>query len=812
MAVKKTKTNKSKVVDEISEVSNTSSSQNTLVIVESPSKAKTIKKYLGPGYEVKASVGHIRDLPKSKIGFDEKFNPVYEVSADKTKVIAELKREAKKVNNNVILATDPDREGEAIAWHINSVLKLGNNLSNRIFFTEITKDAVNKAIQNPRPIDMDLVDAQQARRVLDRIVGYKLSPLIWQKIRYGLSAGRVQSVALRLIVDREREREKFISEEYWDIKLDTVKNEVSAPTIHIFHTNEEDKDTKSIKIKGIEFELVKQNEKSFEVSEEAKIQNVLSIIKDKSLLITEISEKIGKKYPKPPFTTSTLQQAAINRLGFTSRRTMGAAQKLYEAGYITYMRTDSTNIASSAIDGIRGFVRGEYGDKYLPPSPIIYKTKDKSAQEAHEAIRPTNVAMKHVPENLNDDQKRLYNLIWGRTLACQMSPAEYRNTNAQGKIEDYEFSANGSIQVFDGFQKVYGIDFEDKIFPFEIKQGDKLNLNTIFANQHFTEPPARFNEASLVKALEKYGIGRPSTYASIISTIQVRGYVEKEGKAMKPTDTGCVVNDFLAKYFPSIVDRYFTAEMEAELDKIAEGKAKWKPMIESFYKSLNDQIEDKKESIKKADIVILGDSDEICDICGSPMKIKLGKFGKFLTCSRFPDCKGIKSLEEASDEVVELDTEKFEQPPMAKDGTPMVLKKGRYGLFFAHSDYPKIKETAQLLLKEKCPDCGSSLVERKGKWGKTFTGCSSYPKCKYIKGANPNYRAKNTSANKQPFENKEGKNMEGQIKGTKSKGNKNKKSKNIEKLASKNITKPRTKKAKKATRTRGKADKGKRTK
>jgi len=713
-------------------------SHGTLVIVESPSKAKTIKKYLGSGYEVKASVGHIRDLPKSKLGFDEKtLEPEYVVSPDKSKVIAELKREAKKVGNNVMIATDPDREGEAIAWHVSHILGFKENTPNRIFFTEITKEAVNDAITRPRPIDMDLVNAQQARRILDRVVGYKLSPLLWTKIRYGLSAGRVQSVALRLIVDRERERRKFISQEYWDLTLDAVKILEDKTRVKIFHSNDEDK---KYKINGIEFNLTKINGGKFSVGNEGKVNDLLGAIDDKKLEIKSVESKQARRFPKPPFTTSTLQQAAINRMGFTSRRTMGAAQKLYEQGYITYMRTDSNNLAESAVNSIRDFVSKEYGNKYLPQSAIHYKTNAKGAQEAHEAIRPTNISMRHVPETMRDDERKLYDLIWRRTAACQMSPAEYKNTTAVGSIKnestEYLFNANGSVQVFDGFQKVYGIDFDDKIFPFEVNVGDILPLDKVIANQHFTEPPARYNEASLVKALEKYGIGRPSTYASIISTILARGYVEKEGKALKPSDTGEVVTDFLVKFFPTIVDRYFTAEMEEGLDKIAEGKNEWKPMVNTFFHALVDQIENKKESIKKEDVVILGDSDEICDECGAPMKIKLGKFGKFLTCSRFPECKGIKSLEEASDEVVTLDEEKFEGAPMAKDGvTQMVLKKGRYGMFFAHPDYPKIKETSPLMLKEVCPECGHHLVERKGRWGKTFVGCSNYPLCRYIKGA-----------------------------------------------------------------------------
>lgn len=714
----------------------------TLVIVESPSKAKTIKKYLGPGYEVKASVGHVRDLPKSKIGFDDDFNIVYEVSNDKEKVISELKRDAKRAAT-VILATDPDREGEAIAWHVNSILNLGENKSNRIFFNEITKEAVNEAIKHPRPIDMDLVNAQQARRVLDRIVGYKLSPLLWTKIRYGLSAGRVQSVAVRLIVDREREREKFLSEEYWDFILDSNKAANSDSPLNIILSTDEDK---KYSLKGVEFDLSKKDDKKFVPVNEDEIKSVSEEIEGKELSIVSVTQKDGRKYPKPPFTTSTLQQAAINRLGFTSKRTMSAAQKLYEQGFITYMRTDSTNLAESAITEIRDTVTKLYGNKYLPTNAVHYKTKDKSAQEAHEAIRPSHQEMLHAPENMRDDEQRLYDLIWSRTAACQMVPAEFKNTSAIGHIEKYQFNANGSVLIFDGFQKAYGVEFEDKIFPFEIKEGDKLNISKKVALQHFTEPPARYNEASLVKALEKYGIGRPSTYASIISTVQARGYVDKEGKALRPTDTGMVVNDFLVKFFPSIVDRYFTAEMENGLDTIAEGKNEWKPIIKDFYNSLNGQIEEKKESIKKEDVVILGDSDEKCDLCGADMKIKLGKFGKFLTCSRFPECKGIKSLEEASDEPVTFDEEKFEGAPTAKDGQLMVLKKGRYGIFWAHTDYPQIKETAPLLLKEICPECGHHLVERKGKWGKMFTGCSNYPTCKYIKGAKASYSNNKTSA------------------------------------------------------------------
>lgn len=700
-----------------------------LIIVESPSKAKTIGKFLGSNYIVRASVGHIRDLPKSKIGFDPvTFEPVYEVSEGKEKVIRELKKESKEAGET-LLATDPDREGEAIAWHIQEVLKLKN--PKRIVFHEITQAAISEAMDHPRLTDMNLVDAQQARRIFDRIVGYTLSPLLWTKIRYGLSAGRVQSVALRVIVDRERERDRFKPEEYWDMLVLATKDKRELK-IKIVE-REEEKEPEELNPKAIPFKVNKYKGKTIDIKEKVNIEKFNELIRKGELEIDLVESKEQYRYPKPPFTTSTLQQAAANRFGFTAKRTMQAAQKLYEDGHITYMRTDSVALSEQAISSARGYVKSEYGDKYLPASAIHYKTNSKSAQEAHEAIRPTDFS--HIKNGTTPDQEKLYKLIWERALSSQMTRAVIDVLTVKAKIDEFELEARGTKTKFDGFKRVYNIQEEEIVLPFVPKAKDILYIDEIISNQHFTQPPARYTEASLIKTLEKNGIGRPSTYASIISVIQSRGYVEKNGPAFIPTDTGLVVNDFLVKYFESIVDLDFTANMENELDGIANGKEGWKTMAKKFYEDLTTQIAQKKDTIKKEDIVVLGESDEKCPKCESKMLIKLGKYGKFLSCERFPECDGIKSLEAL--EEITLDPLKYVIFDICElDGGKMEMKKSRYGTFWACENYPKCKNTKGLTLQEKCPDCDHYLVERVGKWKKVFIGCSNYPKCKFIKNAN----------------------------------------------------------------------------
>lgn len=709
-------------------------SMKNLVIVESPAKAKTIEKYLGKDYKVLASMGHVRDLPKSTLGVDveKNYEPSYVTMKGKATVISDLKKKVPD-RGTVYLAQDLDREGEAIAWHVGQSLGLfdetgktkkvrGKSVNyRRIVFNEITKEAILQAIKDARDVDMNLVDAQQARRVLDRLVGYKLSPLLWQKIRYGLSAGRVQSVATRLIVDRERERKAFRPEEYWTLVASLTKKVFSNP---------------------LDFEFVSFKGKKLDLKNESCVKTLESqLLKNKSWIVSKIKDSSVNKNPAAPFTTSTLQQSAYNKLGFTSKKTMGIAQKLYQGvdaggnghvAMITYMRTDSTNLSKEALASIRTFVQDSYGRDLLPENPRIYKTKSKSAQEAHEAIRPTNISM--TPEIaskfLESDDLKLYSLIWKRTVATQMNSAEYLKRNIEVLNGEYLFRNSNQVLQKPGYLTVYGQQ-KANLEDFDIKEGDLLDFVKFIHTQHFTEPPPRYNEASLVKALESFGIGRPSTYSAIISTIQVRGYVSKENKAFKPEDIGYVVTDLLVKHFPEIVDIGFTAKIEDDLDSVAEGKKKWVPVIDDFYKPFEKLLEKKSKEINKDDFVVLEKSDEKCELCGSEMLVKLGKFGRFLSCSKFPECKGIKSI------AVEGETdllEKYEPAGVCeKCGSKMFLKRGKYGLFWACEKYPECKGTAPLLLKEKCPDCGKGLVERRSKWGKTFTGCSGYPDCKFIK-------------------------------------------------------------------------------
>lgn len=779
-----------------------------LVVVESPSKAKTINKYLGNEYKVISSVGHIIDLPKSKLGVDVEKNyaPQYETIKGKEKVIKELKSNAKNADK-IMLATDPDREGEAISWHISNALKSTKKPLERIVFHEITKPAILEAIKHPRNIDQNLVDAQQARRVLDRLVGYKLSPLLWKKIRFGLSAGRVQSVALRLIVDREMERRAFKADEYWSVSVVPTQSENSKVKIQNFQADDENKikfeegdfvlelkkiNGKSIKIgtvipasEGMPGSRSNRDERdpglsgkaenrddNFVLNSKEAFELVAKFLEANGMSIADLKVKQVTKRPNPPFTTSTFQQSAVNTLGMTSKSAMRSAQKLYEAGLISYMRTDSLYLSETAISSARQAIKTKHGDKYLPEKPNYYKTHSKSAQEAHEAIRPTDFSVdaSALPKNMGAQEQKVYSLIYRRALASQMSPAlftqktivaksspETLNLKPESKelqdstykIHDLELSATAQKCDFDGWMKLYKINENEKLLKIleEIKVGSKIFPGDIYGFQHFTQPPARYTEASLIKALEKYGIGRPSTYATIMSVIQQRDYTGKEGKYFYPTDTGIVVTNLLKQHFPQIVDIDFTANMETDLDNVAEGKIKWQPMIGEFFIPFEKNIERKDKEINKEDIVVLGPSDEKCPECGKPMVKKLGKYGAFLSCSNFPECKGMKSIEtdeEGDAESVEEFLKDYKPAPKTDDGRDFLLKRGRYGQFWAHPDYPKVKDARPLEYTDeyitktygkppKAKD-GKKMVLRKGKFG-FFWAHPNYPEVKELQKA-----------------------------------------------------------------------------
>ncbi|NMC09143.1 type I DNA topoisomerase [Candidatus Microgenomates bacterium] len=690
---------------------------SNLLIVESPSKAKTINKYLGSEYKVMATVGHVIDLPKTKLGVDieNKYEPLFETIYGKGKIITDLKKAIPK-DGNVFLAMDPDREGEAIAWHVANALKLKE--AKRVTFHEITEGAISEAVKHPSKIDIDLVDAQKARRVLDRLVGYKLSELIWKKIWYGLSAGRVQSVALRLIVEKEEERESFDSEEFWDVSVkleDTEKKVLLA-------------------------KLVKKDGKKYIPKTKTEVEDFEKKIGKNDFMVKDVVKKNLNKHAYPPFTTSTLQQAAYNVLGYPSKKTMSVAQILYQAGYISYMRTDSVFLSNKAVDEIRALVNSRYGSEYIPEKPNYYKNKSKNAQEAHEAIRPTdfNTSSEKISKDLGVGAGKLYELIWKRAVSSQMSDKKVEVLTVSLVPQDlkkpeYLFTMGGEITLFDGFRKVLGVKkMEDDLQEIsQIQKGDLLKELEFVNEQKFTQPPARYTEASLIKKLEELGIGRPSTYATIISTILGRGYVEKDSRALFPTDIGRVVTNFLKKSFKRLMDYKYTAQVEDELDGIALGRKKYFPVIDEEYKILKDGIDVALDSIKKDDVVILGKSDEKCPDCGGEIVIRLGRYGKFLSCAKFPECKGMKDLSGGEES---LDLEKYFKPsecPVCK--SKLVLKNGKYGKFWACEKYPECKGIVPLLLNEQCPECGSHLVERKGKWGRSFTGCSNYPNCRYIK-------------------------------------------------------------------------------
>jgi DNA topoisomerase-1 len=717
----------------------------SLVIVESPTKAKTIGKYLGKQFIVMASLGHVKDLPKKDLAVDVErdFTPKYEVIEGKKKLIAELKQAAKTVDS-IYLAADPDREGEAICWHLKEELepkKPGKPAIFRVMFNEITASAIKKAFEKPLAVNVHLVEAQQARRVLDRLVGYKISPLLWDKVRRGLSAGRVQTVALRLIVEREREIRAFQKQEYWTI--DVALNAKKPPVLTA--------------------RLNKRNGETPQIADEATAKSIVEDLEGATYTVKSVALREKRRNPVAPFITSTLQQESSRKLRFSVKRTMMLAQGLYEGkeigkegslGLITYMRTDSTRVSEDALAEVRAFVSERYGAPYLPATPNLYKTK-KEAQDAHEAIRPTSVL--HTPESLEkylaEDEMKLYRLIWMRFIASQMNPAVLDQTTidvaATGRSStDYLLRTTGSVLKFDGFLKVYEEgkdqkDEEDEDLKHKlpaVTEGEVLRFKEISPEQHFTEPPPRYNEATLVKKLESDGVGRPSTYASILSTIQDREYVKKETGKFVPTELGMVVTDLLLESFNDLFDVKYTARMEEELDEIEDGKLEWRTAMAEFYDRFQRDLDHAARhmtDIKRME----KPTDLICEKCGKPMVIKWGKHGSFIACTGYPECTNTRELTVDLPDIDGADlTEQDETEYCENCGRPMVLKKGRFGQFYACSGYPECKTTKQVggeqrkdvPLEEKCPQCSSNLVQKYGRFGE-FVACSNYPKCKYVK-------------------------------------------------------------------------------
>ena len=682
-----------------------------LVIVESPAKGRTIEKYLGKDYKVLASFGHVRDLPNKTLGVNIKkdFEPSYVIPGKARKVIKNLKDEITKTDD-LYLATDYDREGEAIAWHLIEAIKPKKE-AKRITFHEITKQAIEEAIKHPRGIDLDLVDAQQARRVLDRLVGYKLSPFLWKKVAQGLSAGRVQSVAVRLIVEREAEIRKFKPEEFWTIEAMLTSKKHPDKTFKAILSERNGKKIDKLSIKN-----------------QKEAEKYLSELENAKYIITDIKIDEKKRYPAPPFTTSTLQQEAGAKLHFAARQTMRLAQNLYENGLITYMRTDSVQVALEALKEAQRVITDKFGKAYSLESPRFYKTKTKGAQEAHEAIRPTNLSVSAEGVNLSEGEARLYDLIWKRMLASQMKEAVLDETNLKIKAGEFGFTSTGSKIKFNGFLKVYRVDDQkENILP-SLEVGEILNLEKLDKIQHFTESPPRFTEGSLIRELEKRGIGRPSTYAPTISTIQDRGYVEKiEGKFI-PKEIGEAVNNLLVEHFPEVVDYNFTAKMEENLDEIAEGKLKWQPVIKEFYEPFSKQLSNKMETVQKNGLEKV--TSEKCPNCNKNLVEKFGRFGKFLACSGFPECKFTKPIIDKN--ISAGGNLQKSQEKCPKCNKNLAIKESRFGPFLACEGYPKCKYTKNLEIKSevKCPNCKGDLVQKRTRRGKVFWGCANYPKCK----------------------------------------------------------------------------------
>jgi DNA topoisomerase-1 len=697
--------------------------KSALVVVESPAKAKTIGKYLGKDYTVKATVGHLRDLPQRELGVDvdNGFTPKYVTIRGKGKNLAELKKAAKS-SSTVYLATDPDREGEAIAWHVADQLGDGAEI-HRVLLREITKTAVAQAMKNPGSIDTQKVDAQQARRILDRLVGYKASPLLWKSVKTGLSAGRVQTVALRLLVEREAEIRAFQPVEYWSVTaLCSAKDKEFAAKLH------------------------KINGKKPSIGSAEAAGQIVDAVTGQPFIVSSVTRRERRKRPAAPFTTSTMQQEASKRLGFSAQRTMRAAQELYEGvevgsegsvGLITYMRTDSVRVAPVAIDGVREYIGVHYDERYIPDKPNAYRSKGSRSQDAHEAVRPTDVyrSPDSVKKWLTSDQFKLYQLIWLRFVASQMSPLVYDTTTVDFDVKEFLFRATGSLVKFDGFQVIYREtrETEEGSSPEELEpippleKGDPVDIKSITPNQHFTEPPPRFSEASLVKELEKLGIGRPSTYSSILSTLRNREYVEVKDRRFHPTSLGETVSKVMVSRFPDIFNVEFTSEMENELDKVEDGVLGWQTVLQNFYGPFAEALEnvDTEAMIREAHDV--GDLDkEPCEKCGGKLTVKSGRFGPFIACSNYPECKFTKPLKR--DRPPDKPTDEICNECKA----PMVIKTGRYGEFLACTRYPECKHTRPIPLGVKCPVCEiGDLTQRRTRRGRTFFGCMRYPDCDY---------------------------------------------------------------------------------
>ena len=738
---------------------------SNLVIVESPTKARTISKFLGSGFLVRSSMGHVRDLPKSTMGIDIErgFKPKYIIPAKAKPIITEL-REAAGKSDAVILATDEDREGEAIAWHLAEALGLQQDASSqlsalssqqkskepkaesrkpkatveRIVFHEITKSAIEEALKHPRSIDYNLVDAQQARRVLDRLVGYELSPFLWKKIRYGLSAGRVQSVALRLVVEREREIEKFVKQEYWTIEVELSKKD-----------NDKKFRARLIKI-GDPEKLPNGNLGAgqtlgkLDIKNQTEAEKIAGNLEGAEYKVADINRKETIRNPAPPFMTSTLQQEASRKFGMSAKQTMMIAQQLYETGYITYMRTDSVSLADFALEQAQKVIKESFGAEYTLSQPRRYTTKSKGAQEAHEAIRPTDLTQKPelLKKSLDPRQFKLYDLIWKRTVASQMQPAVFDQTAVDISAIGHLFRANGQVMKFDGFIRAYteGRDEKDEeevegILP-ELEINEPLTLVELLKLQHFTEPPSRYTDATLIKTLEAHGVGRPSTYAPTLATIQERDYVEKvDRRYFKPAEIGFLVNDMLVENFPEVIDINFTSHIEEEFDDIAEGKIKWVPVIEEFYIPFKKHLDEKIKSVEK----LVEASDTPCSHCGKMMIIKFGRSGKFLACPD-PESKITQPMPEEAAKIKELSEKtKDERCPIC--GKLMEVKRGRFGYFLGCVDYPKCKGIAKILNKTgfKCPSCETGdVVERKSRGrGRIFYACSRFPECNFLTGKKP---------------------------------------------------------------------------
>jgi DNA topoisomerase-1 len=701
---------------------------DSLIIVESPTKVKTIKKYVGSNFDVKASVGHVKDLPKSTMGIDieNEFRPSYQVISEKKKVISELKKSAKKVKN-IYLAPDPDREGEAIAWHIAEEIDTAGKNVYRVLFNDLTKNTILNALKNPQSLESNKYEAQQTRRILDRLVGYQISPILWDKVKRGLSAGRVQSVAVRIICDREEEISKFVSEEYWNIFA--VLEGASPPQFQ----------ARIVKIDG----------KKAKIHNQEQVNDILKNLEGASFIVDSVEKKETKRTPPPPFTTSKLQQEASRSLHFFAKKTMSTAQRLYEGielgqegqvGLITYMRTDSVRIAAEALDEARSFIGDVYGKEQLPAKARVFKSS-KSSQDAHEAIRPASMAYrpKDIEQHLSNDEFRLYQLIWNRFIASQMNPAVFDMTTITVQADQHLFRAQGSVMKFPGFTIVYTESKENgeaeaeigKILP-AVARGETLTLISLDPEQHFTQPPPRFSEATLVRELEENGIGRPSTYANILSTIQDREYARLDKGRFHPTELGCLVNELLVNNFGRIVDVEFTASMEEKLDLIEEGKLTRYDTLKEFYTPFEGELDTAKKEMRN----VKGEeipTDLTCDKCGSSMVIKWGKNGKFIACSNYPACKNTRNfVQNENGEISQVEAEVTDT--ICDDcGRNMVIKQGKFGRFLGCSGYPECQNTKPLAIGVQCPqdDCEGYLCERRTKKGKIFFGCSSYPNCTY---------------------------------------------------------------------------------